>query len=268
MTQHEDVHMTDLSSSTGGGHREDEDRKLFLGGLSWDTEERDILDYFSQFGEVSSVSIKYDTVTGKPRGFGFVTFQSVAPIEAVLHGGPHVIRNRAVDPKRPRAKPMFKKIFVGGIDADMAEDDIKNYFCRFGNVTGVELPFDRQRGRRREFCFIIFDSEGAAEAAINEPKQMIGGKECDIRIAQPQRFPRTDGGQSTRGGAGGGGAGVGSRSFGTRPQRTAQWGGTYNGVSSGGWGNRNADYGGGFVSFGGQPFRKTYTNSNYYPENY
>jgi RNA recognition motif-containing protein len=45
-----------------------------------------------------------------------------------------MIRNRAVDPKRPRARPAFKKIFVGGIDADMPKEEIKNYFERFGTV--------------------------------------------------------------------------------------------------------------------------------------
>ena len=52
----------------------------------------------------------------------------------MLQGGPHVIRNKNVDPKRPRSKPAFKKIFVGGIDADMPEEEIRSYFGRFGNV--------------------------------------------------------------------------------------------------------------------------------------
>lgn len=45
-----------------------------------------------------------------------------------------MIKNRAVDPKKPRSKPAFKKIFVGGVDADMSKDDIKSYFERFGPV--------------------------------------------------------------------------------------------------------------------------------------
>jgi squid-like protein len=68
----------------------------------------------------------------------------------------------------------------------LSEDDIKKYFMRFGSVEGIELPFDRQRNRRREFCFIIFDTEDAAEAAVKEAKQTIGSKECDIKKAQPQ----------------------------------------------------------------------------------
>jgi len=87
--------------------------------------------------------------------------------------------------ERSRA-PFAKKIFVGGIDSNMPEEEIKKYFSKYGTVEGIELPFDRQRNRRREFCFIIFDTEESAEAAVKEAKQAIGNKECDIKKAQPQ----------------------------------------------------------------------------------
>jgi len=255
--------MQDMSASNGMAKSNDEDRKLFLGGLSWDTEEQDILNYFSKFGQISNVNIKYDSVTGKPRGFGFITFGNPSSIDAVLAGGPHMIKNRAVDPKRPRTKPAFKKIFVGGVDADMTKEDIKSYFERFGPVEGIECPFDKQRGRRREFCFIIFDTEEAAEAAIAEPKQVIGNKECDIKKAQPPKFQptRTGGAQGYSGGgasSGGGGGGY-----------------NRNGWSSGGYSERPPNGAWTKSSFGGHNDQsygaygyKTYTNSNYYPANY
>jgi len=245
----------------------DEERKLFLGGLSWDTEEQDILTYFSQFGEVAEVSIKYDKATGNPRGFGFITFTNGAPIGAVLSGGPHLIRNKVIDPKRPKtrpANPTLKKIFVGGIDAEMPEEEIRDYFSRFGQVEGVELPFDRQRGRRREFCFIIFESEDAAQAAVREPQQLIGNKECDIKKAQPQRFQ-----QNATGGTGGGGGGGGSfggrgrgpqQQYGFQQQYTAGWTGGYDNFGAGGWSDGGGRQGSGGFNFG----RKTYRNSNYY----
>lgn len=56
--------------------------KLFVGGLSWNTTEDDLFQYFNQFGAISNVNIKYNT-EGKSRGFGFVTFTSNGSIEAV-----------------------------------------------------------------------------------------------------------------------------------------------------------------------------------------
>jgi RNA recognition motif-containing protein len=45
----------------------------------------DLREYFGKFGQVVDVSIKYDAVSGNPRGFGFITFAAEEPIEEVLH---------------------------------------------------------------------------------------------------------------------------------------------------------------------------------------
>ncbi|MCG8558137.1 MAG: RNA-binding protein [Proteobacteria bacterium] len=49
-------------------------RKLFVGGLSWDTDERGLRTAFEQFGELEYVKVVLDRETGRSRGFGFVTF--------------------------------------------------------------------------------------------------------------------------------------------------------------------------------------------------
>lgn len=145
-------------------------------------------DYFGQYGPVSNVSIKYNSATGNPRGFGFITFSNDDSIDAVLTSGPHSVRNKVIDPRKAKSKvnANVKKIFVGGVDSNLAEEEIKQYFSRYGRVDGIELPFDKIRNRRREFCFIIFDTKEAADTACGESKQVIGGRECDIKRAQPQ----------------------------------------------------------------------------------
>lgn len=57
--------------------------KLFLGGLAWDTTDDDLRQYFSTYGKVDAVSIKYDAVTRNPRGFGFITFADEGSIDLV-----------------------------------------------------------------------------------------------------------------------------------------------------------------------------------------
>jgi len=231
MRDYYESEMADMSANNSFG-----ERKLFLGGLSWDTNEKDLRDYFGKYGQVIDVSIKYDPVSGNPRGFGFITFSAEESIDEVLKSGPHVIHSKTIDPKKAKSRPTCKKIFVGGVDTNLSKEDIKKYFMRFGNVEGIELPFDRQRNRRREFCFIIFDTEDAAEAALREPKQVIGSKECDIKKAQPQqkRMQQNMNGFITASG-GGGRNGGGSRGGGGRrttsdhyPSR--QW--SYNGAAA------------------------------------
>lgn len=50
----------------------------------------------------------------------------------------------------------------------------------------VEIPKDRIRNRKREFCFVVFDTEQAANQACLYPKQYIGQRLCDVKKAQPQ----------------------------------------------------------------------------------
>ncbi|KAG6422993.1 hypothetical protein SASPL_113376 [Salvia splendens] len=47
---------------------------LFIGGLSYQTDDQSLRDAFSSFGEVDSVRIIVDRETGRSRGFGFVNF--------------------------------------------------------------------------------------------------------------------------------------------------------------------------------------------------
>ena len=49
--------------------------KIFVGGLSTDTSEKEFREYFEKFGAVDNIMLKQD-MNGKPRGFGFVTFET------------------------------------------------------------------------------------------------------------------------------------------------------------------------------------------------
>ena len=60
------------------------DRKLFLGGLSWETKEPQLKDYFEKFGEIESINLKLDPLTGRSRCFAFLVFKESSSIDQVL----------------------------------------------------------------------------------------------------------------------------------------------------------------------------------------
>jgi RNA-binding proteins (RRM domain) len=49
-------------------------KKLFVGGLSWGTNDEGLRKAFEKFGEVQDAKVITDRETGRSRGFGFVTF--------------------------------------------------------------------------------------------------------------------------------------------------------------------------------------------------
>jgi RNA recognition motif-containing protein len=50
-------------------------KKLFVGSLSWDTNDSKLLQAFSRFGEITEAKVITDRDSGRSRGFGFVTFE-------------------------------------------------------------------------------------------------------------------------------------------------------------------------------------------------
>ena len=51
-------------------------KKLFVGGISWNTTDDQLRDFFSQVGNVVSATIIKDKFTSRSRGFGFVEMSS------------------------------------------------------------------------------------------------------------------------------------------------------------------------------------------------
>ncbi len=59
-------------------------KKMFVGGLPPDVTEEAFRNFFSQFGAIEDSVIMFDRETGRPRGFGFITFMSEDAVERVL----------------------------------------------------------------------------------------------------------------------------------------------------------------------------------------
>jgi len=58
--------------------------KLFVGGLSWDTNDEGLREAFERFGDVVEAKVITDRETGRSRGFGFVTFSDGNAAQAAI----------------------------------------------------------------------------------------------------------------------------------------------------------------------------------------
>jgi len=168
---------------------DDDERKIFVGGLSWETTVDDLREYFNKFGKVEDCTLKTDLTTGRSRGFGFVMFESSADVDKVVAETSHTLHGRSIDPKRAKArggKEPIKKVFVGGLDPETPEDEIRKFFGQYGKIEEIDLPYDKNKQQRRAFCFITFESEAIVDACCEKPKQTIAGKEVDVKKAAPK----------------------------------------------------------------------------------
>jgi cold-inducible RNA-binding protein len=81
--------------------------KLYVGNLSYQTTENDLQDLFEQHGAVNEVNLMMDRMTGKSRGFAFVTMNDDAQANAAmsaLNGQELNGRPLTVNEARPRAE--------------------------------------------------------------------------------------------------------------------------------------------------------------------
>jgi cold-inducible RNA-binding protein len=102
-----------------------------------------------------------------------------------------------------------KNIFVGNLNFNVSEDELRNLFATYGQVDRVTILTDRDTGRSRGFGFVEMTNaeEGdKAIAALNGTQ--VGGRTLNVNEARPkaERAGSSGGGGGRdRGGRGGGG---------------------------------------------------------------
>nr|KAF6469566.1 heterogeneous nuclear ribonucleoprotein A2/B1 [Molossus molossus] len=216
-------------------------RKLFIGGLSFETTEESLRNYYEQWGKLTDCVVMRDPASKRSRGFGFVTFSSMAEVDAAMAARPHSIDGRVVEPKRavareesgkPGAHVTVKKLFVGGIKEDTEEHHLRDYFEEYGKIDTIEIITDRQSGKKRGFGFVTFDDHDPVDKIVLQKYHTINGHNAEVRKAlSRQEMQEVQSSRSGRGGYGGGGPGYGNQGGG--------YGGGYDNYGGGNYGSGN-----------------------------
>jgi cold-inducible RNA-binding protein len=114
----------------------------------------------------------------------------------------------------------MKNIYVGNLNFDATEDQVRSMFEAYGAVDKVSIITDRDTGQSRGFAFVeMVDDESAEKAMEALNGTNLGGRNLTVNEARPKPD------RARRDGGGGGGRGYGGRG-----------GGGNRGRSSGGYG--------------------------------
>jgi len=110
------------------------------------------------------------------------------------------------------------------------EDELRDAFAAYGDVTDIYVAMDKMTGRPRGFAFVTMATpEEAQKAAESLNGQDVGGRALTVNEARPKEDRPRGGGGGFGGGGGGGYGGGGDRRGGGGGDRRGGGGGGYGG---------------------------------------
>uniref|UniRef100_A0A7S0ZCZ9 RRM domain-containing protein n=1 Tax=Timspurckia oligopyrenoides TaxID=708627 RepID=A0A7S0ZCZ9_9RHOD len=173
--------------------------KIFVGGLSWETDEISLKSYFGKYGTVIDSVIMRDRNSGHPRGFGFVTFEDDFAADRVAREK-HELDGRLVEAKKavPRAECTpstravtssrgSRKIFVGGLPASCDDESLKTHFMSYGEVLEAQVMYDHNTGNSRGFAFVTYSDDSSIDRVM-EVEHFVMGKLVEVKHAEPKHL--------------------------------------------------------------------------------
>ncbi|UOG92403.1 MAG: RNA-binding protein [Candidatus Thiothrix sulfatifontis] len=139
-------------------------------------------------------------------------------------------------------------IYVGNLPYKITENDLRDLFAAYGEVTSVSMIKDKMTGQSKGFGFVDMPDGAEGNAAIQGlNEQAVQGRNIKVNEAKPREDrPREGGGGGSRGGFGGGsGGGRGGFGGGSGGGDRGGFGGGGDRGGFGGGGDRGGFGGGG-----------------------
>ncbi|KAG0455996.1 hypothetical protein HPP92_023784 [Vanilla planifolia] len=171
-------------------------RKLFIRGLGWETTTEKLRSLFSAYGDLEEAVVIVDKVTGKSKGYGFITFRHIDGALLALKEPSKKIDGRMTvtqlaaagtagptAPAAPAVDVSMRKIYVGNVPADMASDRLLAHFSSYGEIEEGPLGFDKQTGKFRGYALFVYKTVEAAQASLVDPVKSIDGHILSCKLA-------------------------------------------------------------------------------------
>lgn len=180
------------------------DRKIFISKLGKLTDEATLQQYFSNYGEIDDLTIGRTKLTGRSRGFAFVTFKQIESIGRVLRDVHRVDgwlldvmkavpqsaqREKAKRVRYTQDQSMDDNIIHIHCPPAVSRERVIEHFSQFGaveKVVGLEASSSaavKQDAKRH--CFVHFSSPEAVAKALSLEQQNIDSSAVRVRRYVP-----------------------------------------------------------------------------------
>ncbi|CAN6450964.1 unnamed protein product [Victoria cruziana] len=151
---------------------------LYVGDLEGNVTDSQLYDLFSQLGPVVSVRVCRDLSTRKSLGYAYVNYsntQDAARALEVLNFTP--MNGKPIRIMYSHRDPSIRKsgaanIFIKNLDKAIDHKALYDTFSAFGNILSCKVATDTS-GQSKGYGFVQFDSEEAAQAAIDKLNGML-----------------------------------------------------------------------------------------------
>nr|GLL28510.1 polyadenylate-binding protein RBP47-like [Ipomoea trifida] len=179
----------------------EDNRTIWIGDLQQWMDEGYLHSCFAPAGEVISVKIIRNKLTGQSERYGFVEFSTHAAAEKVLQSYSGTMMPNAEQPfrlnwaafstgdKRTPEPSSDLSIFVGDLAADVTDTLLHETFAnRYSSVKGAKVVVDSNTGRSKGYGFVRFADENERSRAMTE----MNGEYCSSRpmrigVATPKK---------------------------------------------------------------------------------
>ncbi|KAL9266921.1 UBP1-associated protein 2C-like protein [Drosera capensis] len=212
------AHPDVLDAVRGIADRDVSLRKLFVRGIGWDTTSDSLRAVFAAYGELEEAVVILDKVSGKSKGYGFVTFKhidgavlalkepskkidgrvAVAQLASLGHagGGGGVTGGGAMGGS---VDVSMRKIYVGNVPYEMSSEKLLSHFAAYGEIEEGPLGFDKVTGKSKGFALFVYKTAEGAQAAIVEPMKVIEGRQVVCKLASEGKKGRPGSGMMVPG---------------------------------------------------------------------
>lgn len=170
--------------------------RVYVGSISFELREDTVRQAFQPFGPIKSITMSWDPITQKHKGFAFVEYElpeaaqlALEQMNGVVIGGRNIKVGRPSN--MPQAQPVideimeesrhYNRIFIASVHPDLTEEDIKSVFEAFGKIKLCQLAQGPAPGKHRGYGFIEYETTQSAHDAIASMNMFdLGGQHLRV----------------------------------------------------------------------------------------